>query len=227
LEPQPVISSTHSMPARTPFSQWEHYEHLDRLRANGAGAGRDDWHRAVLDGEPLVRGAAAALLAESPQEADRASLERGLADPDPSVRAWAALGTARLGRVESKPELHQLAAQPLTFGDGSPLVAAVALARLGDGTAFPAVIAALARPESRTSAVRCLLDFARLSVDVWSPYAAALSDPEPTIRELALAQLEELRDRRATAILEQFVAAGPRDEGQQARARHLLSTLRE
>lgn len=220
-----MISSTHAQPAGTPFSRWEHNEHLDVLRANGFGAARNDWSRATTHDAALVRQAAYALLAEAPTPVDRAVLEHGLIDVDPTVHALAALGTARLGRAESTAELHALAAQPLSFGDSAPLVAAVALARLGDAGGFPAVTAALARADSKVTAVRCLFDFARLSVDVWPHYAAALSDPDATIRELALVQLEELRDRRATTMLEHFVAGGPHDDAQQARARQLLATL--
>jgi HEAT repeat protein len=223
--PRPmVLSSTHSMPPGTPFSRWDHYDHLDLLRANGFGSDRAAWCRAALDDEPAVRGAALALLAEAPVEADRGCLERALTDRDPSARAWAALATARLGRAQSQADLRQLAAQPLAFGDSSPLIAAVALARLGDAGGLPAVTAALARPDSRALAVRCLFDFARLA-DVWPQLASALGDADPTVRELALAQLEELRDRRSAGILEQFVAVS-HDEAQQARARALLAALR-
>ncbi len=223
--PRPIVlSSTHSMPPGTPFSRWDHYDRLDLLRANGFGPDRAAWCRAALDGEPVLRGAALALLAEAPVEADRGCLERALTDRDPSARAWAALATARLGRAQSQAELRRLAAQPLEFGDSSPLIAAVALARLGDAAGYPAVTAAMSRPDSRILAVRCLFDFARLA-DVWPQFAGALGDADPAVRELALAQLEELRDRRSAGILEQFVAAS-HDEAQQARARALIAALR-
>jgi HEAT repeat protein len=219
-----VISSAHSMPPGTPFSRWDHYDHLDLLRANGIAPDRAAWCQAALGDELILRGAALALLAEAPAEVDRGCLEHALSDRDPSVRAWAALATARLGRAQSQADLRQLAAQPLAFGDSSPLIAAVALARLGDAAGFPAVSAALSRPDSRVLAVRCLFDFAQLA-DVWPQFASALGDADPTVRELALAQLEELRDRHSAGILEQFVAAS-HDEPQLARARALLAALR-
>jgi HEAT repeat protein len=219
-----VISSTHSMPPGTPFSRWDHYDHLDLLRANGFGSDRAAWCRAALGDEAVLRAAALALLAEAPAEADRSCLERALSDRDPSTRAWAALATARLGRVQSQGELRELAAQPLASGDSSPLIAAVALARLGDATGFPAVTAALSRVASRALAVRCLFDFARIA-DVWPQFAIALGDSDPVVRELALVQLEELRDRRSADILQQFVTAS-HDEARQTRARALLAALR-
>jgi HEAT repeat protein len=72
--------------------------------------------------------------------------------------------------------------------------------------------------------VRCLFGFARIA-DLWPQFAIALGDSDPVVRELALVQLEELRDRRSAGILEQFVAAS-HDEARQARARALLVALR-
>jgi len=221
-----VISSNHSLPRGAPYSAWEHHEQQDLLQANDFGSTRGEWRRAASAGSPAVRAAACGLIARQPIEEDRATIEARLLDDDRTVRAWATLGAARLGRAQASAELRSLSTQRPGFGDLSPLIAAGALARLGDASAVETIQSAIKRDDDRTTAVRLLFDFARLpQVNIWPLYAVALNDRSPLVRDIALAQLEELQNRDSISTLEQSAADGPLDPDQRARARKLIITL--
>lgn len=222
----PVIGAAEPLD-RTPYSKWEHVEHSGLLEANGVAADRASWRSAVGNPSPVLRAAACGLLAEAPEADDRAALTTAVGDADASVRAWAALGLVRLGDDRRRSALRALAAKPATSGDPGALVAAGALARLGDGSGLLTVAAALEHAEVRMFAVKWLFDFARVpGADVWPLYARALRDPAETVRGVALAQLGELRDPRAVPLLEAFVADNAAAAGQLQVARALLAELR-
>lgn len=221
----PVIGVAEPL-TRTPYSEWERVEHRGLLAANGVAADRAAWRTAAQNPSPSLRAAACALLAETPAPDDRATLTAAAGDGDPTVRAWAALGLARLGEHAQRAALRALADQT-PDGNTGALVAAGALARLGDASALPTIAAAFEDDAARAYAVKWLFDFARLpGADVWPLYARALRDPSEATRGVALAQLGELRDPRSVPVLEAFVAAHPGDGGQPQLARELLAELR-
>jgi hypothetical protein len=216
-----IVIPSVPIPPGTPFSEREAVVHRGLLHANGYDTAAT-YRRATASQEPTLRAAAFELLSHDRwQKTSRCSRRASRIQ----TQRFAVRGVRRRA-APAWPGRADVARgrRWLEFGDTSPLIAAVALARLGDASGFPAVTAGLARPDSRISAVGCLFDFALLA-NVWPYFASALGDSDPTIRELALVQLEELRDRRSAGILEQF-AAGSHDDGQQARARALLAALR-
>jgi HEAT repeat protein len=229
-EPAPdrgiVISSGHEPPPGTPYPQWEHHEHLGLLKSNGFSEERGTWANATRHGEPAIRAAACALLAEAPRAEDRAVLETAARDRSPRVRAWALLALARLGDTARSGELRALVGSGGDPGEGAALVAAAALARLGDGAGVPVLRAAMRDAGTRLEATRWLFDVARVDpAAAWPLFSLALSDPAPVTRSLALAQLEALRDPRSRPLLEQHAAAGTGDEAERARVRALLAAL--
>jgi hypothetical protein len=221
-----VISSGREPPPGTPYPQWEHYEHAGLLEANGFSAQRATWAAAARHEEAAIRAAACALYAEAPQVGDRAVLETAARDRSPRVRAWALLGLARLGDEARISDLRALAATAVDPGEGAALVAAAALARLGDATGVAAVRARMSEDRTRLEATRWLFDVARVDpTAAWPLFALALADPTPVVRSLALSQLEALRDPRSRALLEPLTSSGPGDELERARVRALLASL--
>lgn len=222
----PVITSGHEVPPSTPYSQWEHHEHLGFLKSNGVAATREAWRAAAGAPDASIRAAACALLSEAPGPEDAAALRGASSDRDGAVRAWAALGLIRLGDRARLDELRGLAAGELTPMEPATLIAAGLLARLGEPAAEPVLTAAMQEGELRLSATRWLFDLARTNREApWPLFAVALSDASAVVRALALAQLDELRDPRSRPALEELAAHGPGDESERARARQILSNL--
>lgn len=223
VAPPIVITSGHEPPPGTPFSRYEHYDHLGLLQANGFTDQRSTWWVAAGHGEAAIRAAACALLAEAPRAEERGTLEAAARDPSALVRAWALLGLVRLGDTSRIAELRALAS---AARDPAALAAAGLLARLGDGSGAPALDAAMKDRDTRLAAIHWLFDLAHAAPDrAWPLFSFALSDPSPVIRALALSQLEELRDPRSRPILEQAAAAGPGDPAEHQRIQALLASL--
>lgn len=158
---------------------------------------------------------------------DGPRFERGLADDDLAARAWAAFGLERVRPGAGRATLRALADGPIEFAEYGALLAAAALARLGDATAFATIARADAEFDERVPVVQRLYWFGRLGVDeVWPLYAEALDDDAPGVRELALLQLRELASAPARAVIERFIASRPEDDEQTAAARAVLQRIR-
>lgn len=65
----------------------------------------------------------------------------------------------------------------------------------------------------------------RPALEAGPAFDRGLGDPDAAVREVALVELEELRDRRSADVLARFVATGG-DDNQHTRARTLLAALR-
>jgi hypothetical protein len=215
--PSIVISSS-SPPPGTPFSQREAHAHRQLLEANGYGAEPAAWRRATCDEHPSLRAAGYQLLADEAAAEDLALFERGLRDPDGATRAWAALGAERVHPGAGRPVLLELAGGVPQFAEYGPLIAAAALARLGDPAGLPTVVRADAAFDERIPVVQRLFWFGRLGwPEIWPLYERALGD-EPAVRELAMAQLRELGSIEAVQVVERYVASHPADAAPSARA---------
>lgn len=220
--PTPIVIPSGSPPPGTPFSQRESAAHRLLLDANGyGGAGV---RQAIRADDATLRAAAYQLLADASAADDAAIFDQGLRDSDGAVRAWAALGLERLRPGAGRPVLRQLAAGKLEFGDYAPLIAADALARLGDPAGLPTLSRADALDEP-LAVLQRVFWFARLgSAEVWPRYERALASGGAA-RELALLQLRELASRDAVRVIERYVAAHPADAEDTASARAILAEL--
>lgn len=225
VSPAPT-SGAFVAPSGVAYSRWEALEHQAMLTANGFSTSRESWRAAATTSVAPIRAAACALLAEAPVKEDLAALAAGAKHSSPMVRAWAALGLARLGGRGSVQVLRTMAAAPASASERAPLIAAVGLTRLGDAMGVKVLTLALANDELRFEAARRLIDIARLDPNAAQPlFARALRDSLPTVRSLALAQLEELRQAPARSVLEEFARNTASDPSERARAQRILASL--
>jgi HEAT repeat protein len=219
----PIVIPSGSPPPGTPFSQHEAAAHRTLLEANGQGGGPEGWRSATRSEHPALRAAAYQLLAEDAAAEDLALFEHGLGDPDGAARAWAAFGLERLRPGAGRATLLQLAGEALEFAQYGPLIAAAALARLGDPAGLATVVRADATFDERIPVVQRLFWFARLGCpEVWPLYERALGEG-PAIRELAMMQLRELGSPAAVRVVEHHVAAHPADAAATASGRAFLA----
>lgn len=229
--PAPPVSSAPASsafvaPSGVAYSRWEALEYQAMLTANGFSTSRESWRAAATTSVAPIRAAACALLAEAPVKDDLAALAAGAKHSSPMVRAWAVLGLARLGGRGSVQVLRTLAAAPASASERAPLVAAAALTRLGDPVGIKVLTLAMANDELRLEAARRLIDIARLDPAAAMPlFARALHDSQPTVRSLALAQLEELRQTPARSVLEEFARGSAGEPLERARAQKILASL--
>jgi hypothetical protein len=218
-----IVLTSQPAPPGTPFVERELVTARSMLEANGYAAEPAAWRRAAGSDEPSLRAFAFQLLAEGAADGDAARFERALGDRDGAVRAWAAFGLERIRPGAGRPALHELAGAPIEFADYGPLIAAAALARLGDPSGFATLVRAEAEPAMRVPVVQRLMWFAAHDVEaVWPAYARAL-EGAPVVRELAIMQLRELDQPRAREVLEAFVAAHPAGDPSTAGARAVLA----
>jgi hypothetical protein len=219
----PLVIPSGSPPPGTPYSQRESDANRRLLEANGLGGGPEAWRRAVRSVHPPLRAAAYQLLAEAAAGEDLALFEQGLADPDGATRAWAALGLERLRPGAGLEVLRQLAGEPPDFAEYGPLIAADALARLGDAAGLETLVHADATFDERVPVVQRLFWLARLGrPEIWPLYERALGEGI-AVRELALMQLRELDTPEAVRVVERYVAAHPADAAETASARAFLA----
>lgn len=213
-------------PKGVAYSRWEAMEHQSMLTANGFSTSRESWRAAATTSVAPIRAAACALLAEAPTKEDLAALAAGAKHSSALVRAWSMLGLARLGGRGSQQVLRTLAAAPASATERAPLVAAAGLTRLGDEMGVKVLTLALANDELRVEAAKHLIDIARLDPEAAQPlFARALRDSLPTVRALALAQLEELRQATARSVLEEFASDTAGDPLERAHAQKILASL--
>lgn len=220
----PVVIASGSPPAGTPYAAREAALSQHLLEHNGFAVSRMGTLRATESAHPALRVAAFHLLAETPLDEDQDLFRHGLQDREGAVRAWAAFGLERLSPGAGAPALRALAAEPLQFAEYGPLIAAAALARLGDATGLPAIQAAMSNTDEPVAVVQRLYWFAPLGrEELWPLYERALADMRPGVRPLALLQLRHLAAPQATAVLERFAASLPPDSPEAATLRELLA----
>jgi hypothetical protein len=204
----PIVISSGAPPPGTPYDLRDAAASQALLHTNGYADSRQGIVRATESEHAVLRTAAYHLLAEAAQGDDRELLSRGLEDAEGAVRAWAAFGLEKLHAGAGIEALRALAKQAPQFAEYGPLVAAVALARLGDSAGFPTVREAMRSFDEPLPVVRCLFWFAPLGLaELWPLYEQALADPTPGVRPLALLQLHQLSAPEATAVLQRHFAA--------------------
>ncbi len=220
----PVVIASGSPPAGTPYAAREAALSQHLLEHNGFAVSRMGTLRATESAHPALRVAAFHLLAETPLDEDRELFRHALSDREGAVRAWAAFGLERLSPGAGAPTLRALAAEPLQFAEYGPLIAAAALARLGDAAGLPAIQAAMSNTDEPVAVVQRLYWFAPLGrEELWPLYERALEDARPGVRPLALLQLRQLAAPKATAVLERFAASLPADAPESLALRELLA----
>ncbi len=223
MTPGAIVISSEGTPPGTRFVEREVLSARSMLEANGYADDPAAWRRATESDEPSLRALAFQLLAENAGGGDTAVFERGVRDRDGAVRAWAAFGLEQVQTGGGRPFLEELAVAPIEFAEYGPILAAAALARLGDPSAFATLVRAEGEPTMRVSVVQRLYWFASLDVDdVWPAYARALEGTQ-VLRDMAILQLRELGTPRAQKVLEAFVAAHPADASVTAGARAVLA----
>lgn len=220
----PVVISSGSPPPGSAYATRETALSQHLLEHNGFAVSRMGTLRATESAHPALRVAAFHLLAEAPQAEDHELFLHGLHDREGAVRAWAAFGLERLSPGTGVPALRALAAESLQFAEYGPLVAAAALARLGDASGLPAMQAAMSNTNEPVAVVQRLYWFAALGRDeLWPLYERALADVRPGVRPLALLQLRQLAEPQATAVLQRFAASLPQDSPEAGALRELLA----
>lgn len=220
----PIVISSGSPPPGIPYDAREAAASRAFLESNGYAATRQGFERASESAHAVLRAAAFHLLAEDPREEEIEFLERGAADAEGEVRAWAAFGLEKLRPGAGVETLRALARQRPAFAEYGPLVAAAALARLGDPSGFATVKDAMESFDEPIAVVKRLYWFAALCGDeLWPLYERALQDSTPGVRELALSQLRQLPDVEAAAVVERFAATHDPESTQGAIAREILS----
>jgi len=215
-----------NIPPGTPFSGRESIANRALLVANGYQATPIGYRRATGSDEPVLRAAGFQLLAGDPVEDNLVVFEQGVADPDPTVRAFAAFGLEQLRPSRGAQLLRELAAPAPEFGQYAPLIAAALLARLGDPSGFATVQRAMTELGEPPPVVARLFPFACLGVPgIWALYGQALASADMVIREQVMAQLRELGSPAAAPVLEQLIASLPDEDAWKTTARDLLHEL--
>lgn len=223
ISSSPIVISSGSPPPGTSYAERAIFADRSLLNANHF-SDRVGLVRAAESEHAALRGAAYHLLAEEATPQDEALLQRGLSDREGVVRAWAAFGLERLQRGAGISALHELARQAPAFAEYGPLVAASALARLGDPVGLETIRKALLDLDEPVAVVQHLYWFAALGrPEIWTLYEQALADPTPPVRELALLQLRQLSDPAALAVVQRFAAAHPEESAAASLARDILA----
>jgi HEAT repeat protein len=152
----------------------------------------------VQDPSPDVRRTAALSLGKIGHSAATTALVEALSDPDSYVRQYSAWALGQIGEDVNDTAAVRLAG---ALSDEHPSVKQAAAAALGKIGPRPPVIAilmqalAVGERRSRRAAVEAL---AQLEARSAGPaLRKALSDPDPAVRQGAVAALGELGDRRA------------------------------
>lgn len=161
------------------------------------------------DPDALVRANLLRALARLDANAAQDDVIARLKDPDPGVQVQA---IAALQRVAADPEVVVNHVSPLLF-DPEPAVragSAAALLKLGPQPEALETLQGMARADevdARVEAVKGLAEWGDSSA--MESVAAALEDPQPTVRRAAAAALAQIGDSRCPEIL--VGALGDRD----------------
>ncbi len=172
-----------------------------------------------------VRRTAALSLGKIGHVVAAAALEGALSDPDPVVREYSAWALGRIGEA-----VNDTAAVGLVGALGDPRAAvrkaaARALGHIGlRRPVLPSLTDVLARGtrDGRRAVVEALAQLEAPSA--YPALVTALTDPDPAVRQGALAALGELADRRALAAFRQRLLHDT-DAGVRAEAAYRIGKL--
>lgn len=152
----------------------------------------------LQDPSPDVRRTAALSLGKIGHSTAATGLVQALSDPDPYVREYSAWALGEIGENVNDTAALRLAG---TLGDEQPSVKQAAALALGKIGPRPPVIAilmqalAVGERSSRRAVVEALTQLE--AKGAFPALRKALTDPDPAVRQGALAALGELGDRRA------------------------------
>ena len=152
----------------------------------------------LQDSSPDVRRTAALSLGKIGNSAATTALVEALSDPDSQVREYSAWALGQIGEDVNDGAAVSLAG---ALGDEHPAVKQAAAQALGKIGSRPPVIAILTQAltvgerSSRRAVVEALTQLE--AKKAFPALRKALTDPDPAVRQGALAALGELGDRRA------------------------------
>ena len=151
----------------------------------------------LQDPSPDVRRTAALSLGKIGHATAATGLVQALSDPDPDVREYSAWALGQIGEDVNDTAAVRLAG---ALGDDHPSVkqaAALALGQIGPRSPVIAVLTQALAVGGRGSRRAVVDAFAQLEAKEAVPaLREALTDPDPVVRQGALAALGELGDRR-------------------------------
>jgi len=164
----------------------------------------------LQDPSPDVRRTAALSLGKIGHSAGTQGLAQALSDPDPLVREYSAWA---LGQIGEEVNTDAALAVVSALGDEHPAVkhtAAKALGHIGiREPMIPLLIEGLqvGEVQSRRAVVDALMHLEGKSA--YSALLAALDDPDPNVRQGAIAALGELGDRQALPLFRKSLLSDP------------------
>ncbi len=164
----------------------------------------------LQDPSPDVRRTAALSLGKIGHSAGTQGLAKALSDPDPLVREYSAWA---LGQIGEEINMNAALAVVSALGDEHPAVkqsAAKALGNIGiRGPMIPLLIEGLkvGEVQSRRAIVDALMHLE--GKDAYPALLAVLDDPDPNVRQGAIAALGELGDRQALPLFRKSLLNDP------------------
>ncbi len=164
----------------------------------------------LQDPSPDIRRTAALSLGKIGHSAGTQALAQALSDPDPLVREYSAWA---LGQIGEEVNTDAALAVVSALGDESPAVKQTAAKALGNigirGPMIPLLIEGLkvGEVQSRRAVVDALMHLEGKSA--YSALLAALDDPDPKVRQGAIAALGELGDRQALPLFRKSLLSDP------------------
>jgi len=164
----------------------------------------------LQDPSPDIRRTAALSLGKIGHSAGTQGLAKALSDPDPLVREYSAWA---LGQIGEEINTDTALAVVSALGDEHPAVkqsAAKALGNIGiRGPMIPLLIEGLkvGEVQSRRAIVDALLHLE--GKDAYPALLAVLDDPDPNVRQGAIAALGELGDRQALPLFRKSLLNDP------------------
>jgi HEAT repeat protein len=192
-------------PLNTPYSTWEIFRSKELLAANGFDNNEEEWRRATGHPEGFIRGTAFFLLSRLPGEENIKLFRAGLNDNDETVQAFCAFALTKAGDKQALKKLKTIS----EFNVESHIAAIQAaglLGQLGISAAFKTIGAAM---ESKLEYIQLFgiqnaVFFVPLNrknydinskIDIWELYQSALKNKNSPVREVAIAQLQEIKSK--------------------------------
>ena len=152
----------------------------------------------LQDPSPDVRRTAALSLGKIGHAAAATALVEALSDPDLQVREYSAWALGEIGEDVNDEAAVRLAG---ALSDEQPSVkqaVALALGKIGPRPHVIAILAQVLVAGERSSRRAAVETFTQLETkEVFPVLRTALTDPDPSVRQRAVAALGELGDRRA------------------------------
>lgn len=199
-------------PLNIRYSRWELYRSKELLAANGFDNNENEWRKATLHSNGLIRATAYFLLTRNIKQQNTGLFRVGIDDIDETAQAFCAFGLYKSGDEPALKKLMALANQDVE-AHISAIQAAGLLGQLGFPTAFKTIQMAL---KSRLEYVQVfgiqnavffvplnesIYDFNN-KIDIWAIYRQALKNNSSNVRTIAIAQLNEINSKESQELLQ-------------------------